>query len=168
MLKMRKTGWLYSKSGFYKTKVPWHWWTTLIRRKRVFWTFRSKITKSVVIQFGRYPDFLPAFNRRCRPGLRQVWSLTQFYSVDFSKSKIKVNKFVFNKRTIKVCVSCCWQCPGTSAPNAPHLMVSLFLCSSRSKERGQSRALEARRVSSKSPTKVRDRDKGVAVRNRRE
>ena len=37
----------------------------------------------------------------------QVWSLTQFYSVDFSKSRIGVKKCVFNKRTIKVCVSCC-------------------------------------------------------------
>ena len=37
----------------------------------------------------------------------QVWSLTQFYSVDFSQSRISVNKCVFNKRTIKVCVSCC-------------------------------------------------------------
>ena len=31
---------------------------------------------------------------------------------------------VFNKRTIKVCVSCSWQCPGTSAPSGPHLTVS--------------------------------------------
>ena len=30
----------------------------------------------------------------------QVWSLTQFYSVDFSHSRIGVNKCVFNKRTI--------------------------------------------------------------------
>ena len=37
----------------------------------------------------------------------QVWSLTRFYSVDFSKSWIGVKKCVFNKRTIKVCVSCC-------------------------------------------------------------
>ena len=37
----------------------------------------------------------------------QVWSLNQFYSVDFSKSRIDVTKCVFNKRTIKVCVSCC-------------------------------------------------------------
>ena len=37
----------------------------------------------------------------------QVWSLTQFYSVDFSQSRIGVKKCVFNKRTIKVCVSCC-------------------------------------------------------------
>ena len=36
----------------------------------------------------------------------QVWSLTQFYSDDFSKSRIGVSKCSFNKRTIKVCVSC--------------------------------------------------------------
>ena len=40
-------------------------------------------------------------------GGRQVWSLTQFYSVYFSKSRIGVKKCVFNKRSIKVCVSCC-------------------------------------------------------------
>ena len=57
----------------------------------------------------------------------QVWSLIQFYSVDFSQSRIGVNKCVFYKRTIKVCVSCCWWCPGTSATSAPHLMVSLYL-----------------------------------------
>ena len=39
--------------------------------------------------------------------LKKVWSLTQFYSVDFSKSREGVKKCVFNKRTIKVCVSCC-------------------------------------------------------------
>ena len=44
----------------------------------------------------------------------QVWSLTQFYSVDFSQSRIGVKKCAFNKRTIKVCVSCLWQCRGTS------------------------------------------------------
>ena len=37
----------------------------------------------------------------------QVWSLTQFYSVDFLQSRIGVKKCVFNKRTIKVCASCC-------------------------------------------------------------
>ena len=36
----------------------------------------------------------------------QVWSLTQFYSVDFAKSRINVKKCVFNKSTIKVFVSC--------------------------------------------------------------
>ena len=39
--------------------------------------------------------------------LNQVWSLIQFYSVDFSQSRIGVNKCVFYKRTIEVCVSCC-------------------------------------------------------------
>ena len=38
---------------------------------------------------------------------RQVWSPTQFNSVDFSQSRIGVNKCVFNKHTIKVSVSCC-------------------------------------------------------------
>ena len=41
------------------------------------------------------------------PAKSQVWSLTQFYSVDFSQSRTGVNKCVFDKRTIKVCVSCC-------------------------------------------------------------
>ena len=36
----------------------------------------------------------------------QVWSLTQIYSVDFSKSRIRVKKCIFNKHTIKVRVSC--------------------------------------------------------------
>ena len=39
-------------------------------------------------------------------GKEQVWSLAQFYSVDFLKSRIDVKKCVFNKRTINVCVSC--------------------------------------------------------------
>ena len=39
--------------------------------------------------------------------LLQVWSPTQLYSVDFSQSRIGVKKCIFNKRTIKVCVSCC-------------------------------------------------------------
>ena len=37
---------------------------------------------------------------------QQAWSLTQFYSVDFSRSRIGVKKWVFNKCTIKVHVSC--------------------------------------------------------------
>ena len=40
-------------------------------------------------------------------GSQQVWSITRFYSVGFSQSRIGVKKCVFNKRTIKVCVSCC-------------------------------------------------------------
>ena len=63
-------------------------------------------------------------------GHTQVWSLTQFYSVGFSQSRIDVKKCVFYKRTIKVCVRCCLRCPGTFAPSAAHLTVSLYLCSS--------------------------------------
>ena len=36
---------------------------------------------------------------------QHVWSLTQFFSVDFSQSRISVKKCVFNKRTINVCVN---------------------------------------------------------------
>ena len=43
----------------------------------------------------------------CAAGIVQVWSLTQLYSVDFSQSRTGVNKCVYYKRTIKVCVSCC-------------------------------------------------------------
>ena len=100
-------------------------------------------------------------------GVVVVWSQSQFYSVDFSQSRIIVKKCVFNKRTIKVCVSWCWRCPGTSASSAAHVSVSLYLCSSGSNARGESRALEGRCVSSKSPSKVRDRDQGVAWRNER-
>ena len=35
-------------------------------------------------------------------------------------------KCVLNKRTIKVCVSCFWWCPGPSAPSGAHLTVSLI------------------------------------------
>ena len=37
----------------------------------------------------------------------QLWSLTQFYSIDFSQSRIGVKKCVFYKCTIKVRVTCC-------------------------------------------------------------
>ena len=37
--------------------------------------------------------------------IAQVWSLTQLYSVDFSKSRIGGKKCNFNKHTIKVCVT---------------------------------------------------------------
>ena len=47
-------------------------------------------------------------------------------------------------------------------------MVSLYLCSSGSNARGESRAREGRRVSSKSPSRVRDGDEEVAGRNGRE
>ena len=99
---------------------------------------------------------------------RQVWSLTQSYSVDSSQSRISVKKCVFSKRTIKVYISCFWQCPGTSAPSATHPLVTLYLCSSGSNAQGESRALERCRVRSKSPSRVQDGDEGVAGRNGRE
>ena len=64
-------------------------------------------------------------------------------------------KYVFNKRIIKVCVSCLF------------LTLFLFTCSSTSNARGKLRALEGRCASSKSPSRVRDRDEGVAGRSRR-
>ena len=42
----------------------------------------------------------------------KVWSLSQF-SMGPQNLRNNENKFVFNKRTIKVCVSCSWQCPAT-------------------------------------------------------
>ena len=83
------------------------------------------------------------------PGVAQVWSLTDFYSVDFSQSRISVGKCVFNKRTIRVRISCFLLCLGTSAPIAAHMLVSLTLCRSGRNARGKSRALEGRCVSSK-------------------
>ena len=49
-----------------------------------------------------------------------------------------------------------------------HLTVSLYLFSSGTNAQGKSRALEGRRVSSKSPSRVRDGDKGVPGRNGRD
>ena len=37
----------------------------------------------------------------------QVWSPTQSHYISFLQSRISVNQCVFNKGTIKVCVSCC-------------------------------------------------------------
>ena len=38
--------------------------------------------------------------------LQGIRSLSELYSVDFSQSRISVEKCVFNRRTIKVCVTC--------------------------------------------------------------
>ena len=101
-----------------------------------------------------------------RAAQRQVWPLTQFYAVDFSQSGIGEKRCVFNKSTIKVRISCLWW--EIRAWRPPHLMVSMYLCSSGSNARGEPRALEGRHVSSKSPSRVRDRDEGVAGTNERE
>ena len=83
----------------------------------------------------------------------QVWSLTQFYSVDISQSRIGVKKCVFNKRTIKICVSSCWRCLRTSTPSPALPTVTLHLYSSGSNPWGEVRALEGCSVSSKKPFK---------------
>ena len=56
-------------------------------------------------------------------------------------------------------------------PGPPRLArhtVSLYLCSSGSNAQGESRALEGRHISSKSPSRVLDGDEEVAGRNERE
>ena len=60
---------------------------------------------------------------------------------------ITENKCVSKKHTIKVCISCSWRCP----------WLSVVL---EEKAQGGSRALEVHHVSSKSPSRVRDGDKG--------
>ena len=101
------------------------------------------------------------------PGLDQVWSLTQFNYVDVSQSRIDVNEWAFNRRTIKVRSSFFWRCPGTSVPRATQLTMSLFLFSSWSNARGKSMVKEGQSVSSKSPSMIRDKRK-FYCRNRRE
>ena len=61
----------------------------------------------------------------------------------------KESKCIFNKPTIKVCLSCSWCFPGTSVPSVAHLTVSLILCSSRGNAWGESRALQGRHYSSR-------------------
>ena len=84
------------------------------RRVPLLQTVDIRSSVSVVTNFGgpllATREFLldPAQIRPILVTARlQVWSLTQFYSVDFSQSRVSVTKCVFNKRTIKVCVSCC-------------------------------------------------------------
>ena len=62
-----------------------------------------------------------------------LWSVTQFYSVSFFPSGIIIKNRVFYRRLIKVCR----QCLGISVPSAKHLKVSLSLCTSGSKVRGE-------------------------------
>ena len=74
----------------------------------------------------------------------QVWSLIQFYYVDFSQLRAQSGF-----------VSVFLDGPGSS------VMTSLLLCSSGSNALGESSALGGRRVNSKSPSRVRYGDKGV-------
>ena len=68
-----------------------------------------------------------------------------YYYILLSTGSVRKSTGVY-----KCMVSWFWRRPGTSAPCAAHLTVSLFLCSSESNARGDSRALEWRSVSWKS------------------
>ena len=65
------------------------------------------IGKKVGTLIPSYETVLDLVMKKVDDTAQQVWSLTQFYSVDFSQLRIGVNKCVFYKRTIKVCASCC-------------------------------------------------------------
>ena len=93
------------------------------------------------------PPWIQTSAQRCQTGRKHVWSLTQFFSVDFPPSRI----VGFSNNAVKVCVSCSWLCPGTSVPSTRHLMVSSFLCTSKSNTRGKSRAFWADTAPFKSP-----------------
>ena len=95
----------------------------------------------------------------CRESCRwacsgQVWSISQFYSVDKVKDQ---------------CAKVHFQQTHNQGFRQPILMVSLFLCSSDSNAWGELIALEGPHVSLKSPSRVWDGDNvGVAGRYRRE
>ena len=100
------------------------WLRFLNWRRHFHCSFFPKIATRCEATYATFPWFW------C---LIQVWSLSRFYSVDFSQSRIGVEKCILNKRTIKVCISCSWRWTETSPPSAPHLMVFLYLCSFRKK-----------------------------------
>ena len=61
------------------------------------------IGKKVGTLIPSYETVLDLVMKKVDDTAQQVWSLTQFYSVDFSESRIGV-KSAFS--TIKVCISC--------------------------------------------------------------
>ena len=89
------------------------------------------------------------------PSSNQVWSQTQFYSVDFSKSWIGVKKCVFHKHTIKVCVSCCLHV--TLGPPC----IPRFSRVPEATDKAQLRAIEGNGVPLRSLSRVLDLDKEV-------
>ena len=112
------------RSTFWSVSFSWAFGTCCWRGHRFCWSWHSLVELPGCGVFGSAGSGVPAAARvgaRFRlptSGCMQVWSLIQFYSVDFSKSRIGEKKCIFNKLTIKLCVSCCWQCPGTSAHRA--------------------------------------------------
>ena len=95
------------------------------------------------------------------PGQIQVWPLPQLYSVEFSQSRISVKKCVFDKRIIKVCISCFCQCSGTSAPSTWCPCFSVVPEATHKVSQGPLVSAQ------KAPQtlRVRDRHEGVAGRN---
>ena len=85
--------------------------------------------------------------------IKDQWKKCVLYHHNFGHTRC-LKAHLKRKPAFKVCVRCFWQGTGPSASSAAHLTVFLFLCSSRSNAQGKSRALEGRRVSSKSPSRV--------------
>ena len=65
------------------------------------------IGKKVGTLIPSYETVLDLVMKKVDDNAQQVWSLTQFYSVEFSQPRIDVKKCVLKNRTINVCVSCC-------------------------------------------------------------
>ena len=73
----------------------------------------------------------------------QVLSLTQFFSVGFSQSRVSVKSTYFYRHTIKVCIRCFWRYLWTSAPSATHFPVSFYLWDYGSNTQARLRSLKA-------------------------
>ena len=62
-----------------------------------------------VLVLGVDPEVVVGVDHQVpHPGVAQVWSLTQFYSLMtfHNEGSVGVRKCIFNKCTIKVCASC--------------------------------------------------------------
>ena len=151
----------------------WDWWTfsifrwkrrntKLLRRRLRCFSLPCRYSAKHPPSTCEWPPTTPS--EKAPHLIHQVRSLTQFHSVDFSPSRIVVQKCIFNKRTIMVCVSCsvlgpmrlawhAWWVPWLSVvPDATH---------------EASRGALKGRCSSKNPPRVWDWDSGVAGRNGR-
>ena len=91
----------------------------------------------------------------------QVWSLTQFYSVDFSQSGTGVKSAFPANAQSRFASAVLDGVLGPPRLETAHLMVPIYLCSSGSNAQGELRAIEGRCVSSKSPSRVQDGNEGV-------
>ena len=93
-----------------RASMPPTWQTTTL----FFWLLQVKLERIPAAQVTMFTSFDPSscksqtyghLGRNNIAGL--VTNPILVYSVDFSQSRINVKKCVFNKHTIKVCVSCC-------------------------------------------------------------